>query len=209
MCNKRKLQVLLALITLLALALAVGCKGFFVNQPTALTISPSAPSLTQGQTVQFTALATFSDNSTSDVTKSTIWTSSAPCTVTIGTSHIANSTPGFATAIGTGGSVTITGIYNGVQSTATPVAATGLTISPCGLNSNGNFKVGTTQTFSASLNGSPQTGVGWSSSNSGIVSINSSSGSASFVTVGGPVTITATISGSTGQLNVTVNNNGQ
>jgi len=206
---KRKLQVLLAFTALLTLSLATGCKGFFVNQPTALAVNPPSPNLGQGQTQQFTAVATFSDNTTSDVTKNAFWSSSAPCTVTVGTSSLANSTPGFATAIGTGGSVTITAIYNGVTATATPVAVTGLTISPCGLNSNGNFKAGTTQTFTALLDGSPATGVTWSSSNSNVVSINSSSGLASFVTVGGPVTITAAGQSNTGQLNITVNNTGQ
>jgi len=207
---KRKLQILLAFTTLFTLALVVGCKGFFVNQPTALTISPSSPPLTQGQTQQFSALATLDNNNTSDVTTNSLWTSTAPCTVTIGTSSLKNSTPGFATAIGTGTSVTITAIYNGVSATTTPVPPTGLTISPCGINSNGNFKVGATgQVFTASLSGSPAQGVTWVSNDSNIVSINSSTGAATFPTVGSTF-ITATDNlANKGQLNITVNTTGQ
>lgn len=205
----RKLQILLALTTLLIISLAVGCKGFFVNQPTALTVNPNSPSLSQGVPQQFTAVATNTDNTTSDVTKNAFWSSSAPCTVTIGTSSLANSTPGLATAIGTGTSVTITAVFSGVQATATPVPPAGLSITPCGLNSNGRFKVGSAaQIFTASLNGSPSQGVTWTSNNSNVVTI-TSGGSATFPTVGSTFITARDSLANQGQLNITVNTDGQ
>jgi len=208
---KKKLQILLALTTLFALAVAVGCKGFFVNQPSAMTITPASPTMSQGSTQQFSAVATLSDNTTSDVTQSALWTSSAPCSVSIGSSNPKTSAPpGFARAIGTGTSITITAVYNGVQATATPVPPTGLTITPCGLNANGNFKVGTSQSFTALLNGSPDTNtVSWISGNSNVVSIGATSGIANFLTVGS-TTISASDSlTNTGALSITVNTTGQ
>ncbi len=207
---KRKLQLLLAFTTILTIAFAAGCKGFFVNQPTAMTITPSSPTLSQGGTQQFSAVATLSDNTTSDVTTSALWTSSAPCSVSIGTSNPKTAAaPGFATAIGTGTSITITAIFNGVQATATPVPPTGLTLTPCGLNSNGHFKVGSpAQSFTASLNGSPAQGVTWTSNNSNVVSI-TSGGVATFPTVGSTFITANDNLANQGQMSITVNTDGQ
>jgi len=207
---KKKLQLLLAFTTLLTIALAAGCKGFFVNQPTAMTVTPASPTLSQGGTQQFSAVATLSDNTTSDVTKSALWTSSPSCTVTIGSSNLKNSgSPGFATAIGTGTSVTITAIFNGVQATANPVPPAGLAITPCGLNSNGHFKVGSAAvSFTASLAGSPAQGVTWTSNNSSVVSI-TSAGTATFPTVGSTFITARDSSANQGQLSITVNTDGQ
>jgi len=204
---KKKLQILLALTTLLILAIAA---GFFVNQPTAMTITPASPTMSQGSTQQFSAVATLSDNTTSDVTTNALWTSSSPCSITIGNSSPKTSAaPGFATAIGSGTSVTITAIYNGVQATATPVGPTGLTITPCGLNSNGHFKVGSpAQTFTASLNGSAAQGVTWVTANSNVVTINATTGTATFPTVGSTSISATDSSANTGQLSITVNTDG-
>ena len=51
------------------LALAAGCRGFFVN-PTlqSITVAPSTGSVAPAGTIQMTATGTFDDGSTSNVT---------------------------------------------------------------------------------------------------------------------------------------------
>jgi len=198
-CSVRLLGAFAALATL---ALAVSCKGFFVNQPTTVTVNPSAPSLTAAQQENFTAQAAFSDNSSKDVTASATWTSSNPCIVAIISS---GSNAGHATDLGTGGSATITASYAGVIGTATATVSTGLTISPCSIQTVGNFPEavfnrGSSTTFTAS--GSTGT-LNWTTSDPNVVTINSTSGAASFVGAG-TATIQATDNTNTGTLYITV-----
>src|SRR5689334_1100008 len=75
----RKIQLLLAFATLLMLAFAVGCRGFFVS-PTlsSIAIGPQTPTIPEGTTKQMTATGTFSDGSTKDLTGRADWNSSVP-----------------------------------------------------------------------------------------------------------------------------------
>ncbi len=59
---------------------------------TTITISPGSAQLTAGQSQQFTATATFSDNSTRDITTSATWTSSNPSVVTVTSTGLATAT---------------------------------------------------------------------------------------------------------------------
>jgi uncharacterized protein YjdB len=194
--SKRKLPLLAGLAVLLSLAAAVSCKGFFVNAPTAVTVTPGTASLTFGQSQQLAAQATFNSGSPQDVTKSATWQSSNGCAVSVSTQTL-----GQVTAVGTGGSVTITALFNGVSGTATVTPPTGLTISPCG-----SFKAGSTQSFTANNNGTDVTGSStWSSSDSNIVKFaNANSPVATFGPNTGTVTITANDNTLQGQLQVTV-----
>lgn len=76
--SRRKL---LSASVFLALAIAVGCTGFFVN-PTlsTLAIGPQTPTLTSNpvQTLQMSATGTFSDGSTQDLTGKVLWSSATP-----------------------------------------------------------------------------------------------------------------------------------
>ena len=66
---------------------------------TAIAVTPANPSLTQGQTVQFTATGTYSDNSTSNISSIVAWGSSNEAVATVNATGL---------AIGVGlGSVTI------------------------------------------------------------------------------------------------------
>ncbi len=195
---RRKLQLLLAFTTLLTLALAAGCKGFFVNSPTAVNITPNTLSLTQGQSQQLTAQASFDSGNPKDVTTSAVWGSGNVCAVSVNTG---GSTAGKVTAVGTGGAVTITATFNGVSGTATVTVTTGITISPCG-----TFTHGTSQQFSATLSGMDVTSSAtWISSDSTIVNFATSSSSvATFGPHTGTATITATTPSDRGMLQVTV-----
>ena len=67
-----------AFAALATLALAVSCRGFFVNPTvTALTINPTTPTVPLGGTTQLSAFATFSDGSTGDVTNKVSWISNS------------------------------------------------------------------------------------------------------------------------------------
>ena len=192
--TKRKIQVLLAFAALLMLSLAAGCKGFFVNSPTSLTVTPSTLSLTQGQSQQLIAQATFESSTTpKDVTTSAIWQSSDSCAVSV-------TTAGKVTAVGTGAPVTITATFNGVSGAATATVPTGITISPCG-----TFTHGSSQTFTATLSGSDVTSTStWASNNSSAVNFASSSSSVATFPGIGTATITANNGSATGTLQVTV-----
>lgn len=79
-----------------------------VTPPTlsSIAVTPASPSVTLGQTKQFTATGTFSDSSTQNLTASVNWTSSNTAVATISNSA---GTQGLATAsASTSGSATIT-----------------------------------------------------------------------------------------------------
>jgi Bacterial Ig-like domain (group 2) len=193
---KWKLRLSAAFAALLSLAAAVSCHGFFVNSPSAVTISPSSIPLVLGQSQQLSAQASFNSGPPQDVTASAVWESSNACVV-----GVSSQTLGQVTAVGSGGAVTITAIYNGVSGTATATGPTGVTINPCG-----TFNSGTSQSFTANLSGQDVTlSSTWSSSDANIVNFaNPSSSLATFGPTKGTATITADNSGTQGQLQVKV-----
>jgi plastocyanin len=96
----------------------VGSTGVTVKATTlqSIAITPAGPSVIQGQTQKFTAIGTFSDNSTEDVSAQVTWTSSTPAVATISPAGLATSAAAGAT--------TITASLNGLT------AATALTVTP-------------------------------------------------------------------------------
>jgi len=75
--TKRNLRVIGAFAVLATLALAVSCKGFFVNPTiTSLAIGPANLTLAPSTSYQMVATATYSDGSTNTVTGQALWTSS-------------------------------------------------------------------------------------------------------------------------------------
>jgi hypothetical protein len=86
-----------------------------------IAVTPANPSLTKGATLQFTAIGTFSDNSTEDLTSLVTWASATNLVATI-------SSGGLATGAGTGTSkisATLQGISGSTVLTVTaPAAAT-------------------------------------------------------------------------------------
>src|SRR5689334_19602823 len=69
----------------------VSCDGFFPSSSTitALTISPTGPFVKPQNTKQFTATATFGNNSMGDATDQVTWTSSNTSIATIDTAGLA------------------------------------------------------------------------------------------------------------------------
>ena len=170
-----RIWLLSALVALIGCGGGGGSNSTTNTQPTPtlnlITVTPPSPSVTVGQTQQFKATATFSDNSTKDVTGSTTWSSSDTTIATIASS-------GLATSLKVG-SVTITGTLQTVNGStslgvsASPPPQVSVSILPISVN----VAAGGSQQFSASVTGSPNTAVTWEVS--GIAGGNASVGTVS------------------------------
>lgn len=192
-----------ALIILPAL-LATACGKFFPSASSlvAISISPSNTTIGLSVTQQFTATGTFGDSSSKNITSSVAWSSSSTNVATINSS-------GLATSVATG-TTTITAAESGISGVTTlTVSTTGgsLTISCSGCTSTGagtfSAPLGQgTVTFTAMLGGQTVSPT-WSSSNSAVASINSSTGVATLITTG-TTTIQASSNGASGSVTLTV-----
>src|ERR1700674_3720004 len=86
---KQKLRLAGAFAALATLALAVSCRGFFVNPTlTSLAIGPQNLSLAPTASQQMVATGTFSDGSTSNVTGKCTWSSTDQSVATFSTTTI-------------------------------------------------------------------------------------------------------------------------
>ena len=111
----RKLRLLATFAALFLLALAAGCRGFFVNPTlTSLAVSPTSASLIEGHTQQINATGTYDDGSTKDLTGSATWTTSDSTVATVSKGGLVTaaatiaSPPGTATITATSGTLTAT-----------------------------------------------------------------------------------------------------
>ena len=106
----------LTLLVLAGLLAAIGCGQFFPSSHsiTALAIAPTNTTLAPGVTQQYTATATYGNNTTADVTTSVTWSTSPTATATV------NST-GLVTAVALG-TATVKATSGNV------IASTGLTV---------------------------------------------------------------------------------
>ena len=85
-----------------------------------IAVTPADPSVPSGETEQFTATGTYSDNSTQNLTSQVTWASATPSVATISN---ASGSQGLATGVATGTS-TISATLNGVTgSTVLTVSA--------------------------------------------------------------------------------------
>ena len=201
---KRKLRLLTAFTTLFMLALAVGCRGFFVNPKlTSITVTPVTPSLTLNQALQMTATGNFDDGSTKNLTGTSKWTSSANTQVSV------NST-GLITALAnTTSAVTITATNGTVSgSTTATVGQQTIVVAPANQTYSLSTNPGPHQ-YTATLNGTDVTATAtWTSSNTSVATVvQSGTGAGQVTAVGvGTANITATTSNATGSTGVTVTN---
>ncbi len=173
-----------------------------------IAIAPVDPSVPKGETQQFTATGTFSDNSTSDISSQVNWSSSATAVATI--SNAAGS-HGLATALTTGSS-TITAALGGVSSNTTmTVAAAALesiAIAPASpsVPKGDDEDFTATGTFSDNSTSDITNQVNWTSSATNVATISNaagSQGSASTLAIGS-TTITAALSGISSHTTLTV-----
>lgn len=175
-----------------------------VSQPartlTAIAVNPISANVAVGSAQQLSAIATYSDSSTANVTTQATWVSSKPAYASVNAS-------GLVTAVATG-SATITATLSGMSgSTQITVPAPTLnTISVTPLTAN--VAVGSTQQFSATATYSDNSIasvtnlVTWTSSKPAFATI-TASGIATGVATGS-ASITATLSGVSGVSQITV-----
>ncbi len=117
----------------------LGMKGGSAPTLVSIAITSSFPSLALGSGEQFTAIGTYSDSSTQNITSSVTWSSSNTNIATIGTS-------GIATGVAKG-SVMITAISGAVGGSATLIVTSGYTISGTVTTSGGTAISGVTMTL--------------------------------------------------------------
>lgn len=195
---------LLSVAVVFAVMLLASCGGFFPasDQIVSIALSPTGAYILPTGTQQFTATATFGNNTTGDVTSQVTWLSSATNIATIDSA-------GLATAVALGNS-TITAKSNNSSVTSTAVLTVSnktiktITVSPS--NPSISLIAGGTQQFTAQAtfsDGSVGTvSASWTSSSPSIATI-SSSGLASPVSVG-TTTINASAGGVVGTAQLTV-----
>ncbi len=161
-----------------------------------ITVSPSGSSVAIGQTQAFVASGLFSDGSSTDMTDSVAWSSSATNIATINSTGLATGVATGSTSIGAT-SATVTG---NAPLAVTAAVLTAIDISPDGVTIpiGGQYQLTVTGTYSD--NSTQQlTNVSWSSSNSSLASIDPNTGIVTGVanSNNNPVTITATSGGFT------------
>jgi uncharacterized protein YjdB len=176
---------------------------------TSVSVSPSNRVAADGTRVQYTATATFSDNSTQDVTTAAAWSTNDADVATIETTG--EGAPGLATAVDPG-SASITATFNGETGsttlTVTPAALTAIQVTPA----DESIARGTTQQYTATgtfTDNSTQditTQVTWASSNTTVASISNAVGTDGLASADstGDTTISATLSGVMGDTNLQV-----
>lgn len=185
---------------LTALAACTG-EGTAPPAPVAsVTVTPQTTSLSPGQTAQLSA--TPRDAQGAALTNRTVtWTSTSTAVATV-------SPAGLVTALAVGGPVTIVASSEGQDGTAIvtviPPPVASVTVAPSSPALTPNAVVQLTPTL-RDAQGSLLTdrSVTWSTSNAAVATV-SGSGLVTAVSVGGPVTITATSEGQSGSAVVTV-----
>ncbi len=165
-----------------------------------LAVTPAGSSMAVGTTKQFTAIGTFSDSSTQDITSSVVWSSSNAAAAGI-------NGQGLASSVATG-STTITATLGAVSGSTGLTVSTAHLVSITVLPANPRIAKGTSIKFTASGTFSDTSvatnlsGISWKSSKPNIASIRGSG--LAHGKKGGSVTISASASGITGSTSLTV-----
>lgn len=166
-----------------------------------ITVTPASASIATGQAQFFTANGIFSDGSTTDITNSVTWSSSATNVATIaGTGLATGVSAGSANIIANSGTVQSAPVLL----TVTPAVLTEIDISPDGqyipvggqyqLTLTGTFSDGTTQTITSAT---------WSSSDPTLASVDNTGNVTGIANSNNnPVTVTATYGGMTNSTTV-------
>lgn len=170
---------------------------------TGITVTPADPILPNGAQQQFSAVATFSNGTTQDVTSSAQWTSDTTGVATI------TSPGGLASAVASSGNSGISATFGG-QTGSTTLTTSAATVESITITPNPAVLAdGDTQQFSASAHysdGSDLIVTGsavWASNNFGVATISSGSGLAAAQGVGN-TQVTATFDGVSGTAEIVV-----
>lgn len=172
-----------------------------------IQITPEAPSVPLGLTQQFTATATYSNNTTMDVTALVTWSVESP----VASISNAAGTRGMAYTLAQGSTVitaTLGGLSDTTNFTVTPAVLNTVQVTPL----TASMSKGSTQQFTATGIYSDNTNVNitssvtWASTNAASASVSNAAGTNGLVTAvnTGTATISASLSGVTGTSAVTV-----
>ena len=168
--------------------------------PVSLTVTPGTPEVVTGMQVAFKASVTFSDRSVQDLTGASTWSSGNATIWSV------NATTGVALAQSTG-NTTITASYGGVSghTSATVGVVTGVSVTPstATINYASTLQYGAVATFQDNTQIDITAFAHWSTSNSFVAT--SSTGGLVSTSGGGPVTVTASATGTSGSATLTVN----
>jgi hypothetical protein len=194
-------------IIFLFLAFMMGCGGGGGGSGPAVTLSsiavtPGSPTISSGQSEQFTATGTFSNGSTQDLTSQVTWSSGTPSVAQISAS-------GLATAASIAGQTAITASLSGINSntatlTVSLATLSSIAVTPTGqsIESGGTLQFTATGTFSDNSTRNITSQVTWTST--GAVSETISAAGLLTATTVGSTTVTATLSGKSGSATLTV-----
>ena len=201
------------LILLLIVVLATVCGGVTssdaaLKRLVSIAVTPINPSIALGTTAQFTAIGTYSDNSTRNLTTSVTWSSSAKSVAIISN---AGRSKGKATlvAVGTTTIMAKSGRISGSTSlTVAPPTLVSIAVRPA----NPSIALGMTQQFTATGTYSDNSiqnitaSVTWSSSAGSVAAISNAAGSTGGAAskAVGTTTITATSGNISGSTSLTV-----
>jgi trimeric autotransporter adhesin len=168
-----------------------------------IAVAPSSTTIAPLTTQAFTAIGTFSDASTQNITHDVVWTSSKPAAATISNS---SGSVGFATGVASG-KTSILATFGGVTGTAPLTVSTATLTSIAVTPTNVGMAVGSTLAMNALGTFSDQTTqplatvCTWSSSDTGVASL---SGNIATGVSAGAVTITCSLNGVSGTANLAV-----
>ncbi|WP_342040160.1 Ig-like domain-containing protein [Aeromonas caviae] len=137
---------------------------------TAIQVTPPSVSLTKGQTQQLTATATYSDNTTADVTGSVAWLSDDMTTATVSTTGILTGRIAGSTEV----TASLDGITsNTVQVTVTDAVLTAIAITPpsVSVGKGQTQQLTATATYSDSSTANVTDNVAWLSDDTATVTV--------------------------------------
>jgi hypothetical protein len=170
----------------------------------AIAVAPSSRTIPPLTRLSFTAVGTFSDASTQDLTADVVWASSNPPAATISNQ---SGTLGIATGVGAG-MTSISAAFGGVNGSApltvSPATLNSIAVTPAvaGLASGTTLVLSARGTFSDGTTQAIDTASTWTSSDNTIASVDTN-GTVTGLTPG-LVTITAALGGVSGSSDVTV-----
>ncbi len=179
--------------------------------PVRLDVTPGSQAIPNGTTAQLTATATYSDNSTQNVTAQAVWQSAAPGLVSVDNGANKGRVTGNQIVANP---VTITATFANINATAQVTVSNAILQQVQVTPANAQVPAGFTQQFTATAvfsDSSTQDATAtatWSTANNAVATISNADGSQGLLNAvvanATPVAVSAVVGGITGTTNVTV-----